>query len=82
MIVFVYMLDWLMRLLKMTGAVELIALAAAVTLFHEEQVRYMECDVPPWIPVSHAKSDDCMIAKQKAAHGKDRQRLMVRVNDA
>ena len=42
---FVYMLDWLMRLLKMMGAVELIALAAAAVLFHDEKARSIECDV-------------------------------------
>ena len=59
MIVFVYMLDWLIWLLKMTGAVELVALAAAVIFFHEDKARSMECDVPSrWIPVLHAWYDD------------------------
>ena len=56
MVVFVYMLDWLMRLLKMTGAVELIALAAAVVLFHDEKAISIECDVlSRWILVLHAR---------------------------
>ena len=47
--------------------------AVAVVLFHDEMARSMECDVPsPWNPVSHAQSDDSMMAKQKTKRGRKR----------